>query len=145
VDGQITRRKRTLHLMCTTPFWGITGAVACGYFSYLAYARLRDGEFSWSHEWESIAASAIWVVLMVALLSETRCWRERTFFGLLLLNFTLAFTLGAWRTAPIAAGRDARKISLVLWLMATLASLMTVPTPAQPRELHIENKEQDRA
>jgi hypothetical protein len=106
---------------------------------------LRDGEFSWSHEWESIAASAIWVVLMVALLSETRCWRERSFFGILLLNFTLAFTLGAWRTAPIAAGRDARQISLVLWLMATLASLMTVPTPAQPRELPAENKEQDRA
>jgi hypothetical protein len=131
--------------MCTTPFWGIAGAVACAYFSYLAYARLRDGEFSWSHEWESIAASAIWVVLMVALLSETCCWRERTFFGLLLLNFTLAFTLGAWQTAPIAAGRDARKISLVLWLMATLASLLTVPTPAQPRELPVKNKEQDRA
>jgi hypothetical protein len=131
--------------MCTTPFWGITGAVACAYFSYVAYARLRDGEFSWSHEWESLAASAIWVVLMVALLSETRCWRERSFFGILLLNFTLAFTLGAWRTAPIAAGRDARQISLVLWLMATLASLMTVPTPAQPRELPAENKEQDRA
>jgi hypothetical protein len=131
--------------MCTTPFWGITGAVACAYFSYVAYARLRDGEFSWSHEWESLAASAIWVVLMVALLSETRCWRERSFFGILLLNFTLAFTLGAWRTAPIAAGRDARQISLLLWLMATLASLMTVPTPAQPRELPAENKEQDRA
>jgi ABC-type thiamin/hydroxymethylpyrimidine transport system permease subunit len=82
---------------------------------------------------------------MVALLSETRCWRERTFFGIVFLNFTLAFTLAAWRTAPVAASRDARKISLVLWLMATLASLLTVPTPAHPGELPVNNKEQGRA
>ena len=145
MDGQITRRKRPPHLMCVNPLWGVAGAAACAYFAYLAYAHLRDGDLSWSHEWESIATSAVWVVLMVALLSETRCWRERTFFGIVFLNFTLAFTLAAWRTAPIAASRDARKISLVLWLMATLASLLTVPTPAHPSELPVKNQGQNRA
>jgi hypothetical protein len=117
--------------MCTTRFWGIAGALACAYFAYLAYAHVRDADYSWSHDWESVFTGGVWVLLLIGLLSETRCWRERAFFGLLMLNFTLAFVLSVWKAAPDGTMRTAREISLVLWLLAALASLLTLRTPRE--------------
>ena len=119
-------RTKAAHLMCGTPFWGIAAAAACAYFAYSAYAQLRADDFDWQHGWWLLITWIIWVLLIAGLFFETRCWRERTFFGLLFFNFLLGFTLAAWSSASPAMVRYARKISLVLWVLSLLASLLTV-------------------
>lgn len=115
--------------MCGTGAWGVAGALGSFYFAYLAYTHLRDGEYGWAHDWESVLAGAVWILLIVGLISEVRCWRENVFFGLLLTNFTLAFCLAVWKAAPENAMRMGREISLVLWILAGLASLLTLNNP----------------
>ena len=122
----MTRRKRVPHLMCTTPFWGVAAAIGCSYFAYLAYAHLRDGELTWFHDWESILTGGVWIVLILGLIAETSCWRERTFFLLLLANFSIALVLALWESAPMNVRRSAREISLALWLLSIVASLATL-------------------
>src|SRR5262249_29829657 len=119
-------RKEAAHLMCGTPFWGIAAAAACAYFAYSAYTQLRTDDFYWQHGWWTLITWIIWILLIAGLLFETRCWRERTFFGLLLLNFLVGFTFAAGSSASPAMVRYARKISLVLWTLSVLASLLTV-------------------
>jgi hypothetical protein len=112
--------------MCGTPFWGIAGGVASAYFAYSSYSQLREGDFYWQHGWWTLITWMIWVLLFSGLLAETRCWRERIFFGLLWLNFLLGFTLAAWSEAATATVRACREISLVLWVLSAIASLRTV-------------------
>ena len=119
------RRKKPAHLMCGTPFWGIAAAVACAYFAYSTYSQLREGEFYSQHGWWTLVTWSVWVLLLAGLASETRCWRERIFVGLLLINFLLGFVLAAWSAAPASAVRDGREISLALWVLAVPASLRT--------------------
>ena len=119
-------RAPAAHLMCGTPFWGITASAACAYFAYSSHSQLADGNFYWQHGWWIVITWAIWLLLIMGLVSETRCWRERIFFGLMLLNFTLGFVLAAWSTASFPTIRVGRQISLVLWILAALASLRTV-------------------
>jgi hypothetical protein len=121
--------------MCATPFWGVVSAIACAYFAYAAYAHVRDGDVAWSHDWESVLTAGVWIVLIVGLISETRCRRERIVFGFLLANFTLAFSLAIWQTPPVHVMWSAREISLTLWILAALASLRTLRTPAAPPPL----------
>lgn len=128
MDGQVGRRKSS-HLMCTTPFWGVAASLGCAYFAYLSYARWRDLDYSWSHDWQSVLSGGVWIVLLLGLVTETRCWRERSFFGLLLVNFSIAFALAVWKQAPADLMRQARKTTLVIWVLALLASLMTLRTP----------------
>jgi len=118
--------------MCRSWFWGIVGAIACAYFAYLAYIRLRDADFFWSHDLWSLLTSAVWIMLVLGLISETRCWRERVFFGLVLLNLAAGFAFSLWTAAPLNYARDSRDVSFVLWILAALASLMTL---AHPREV----------
>jgi hypothetical protein len=110
--------------MCGTPVWGIAGALACSYLAYVSYRHVRLAEFDWSHDALSILTYAVWVLLMAGLLSETRCWRERIFFGLVLANFILGFSLAAWRAAPIRAVREVRMTSAGLWTAAALMSVV---------------------
>lgn len=119
-------RKKAAHLMCGTPFWGIAAAAGCGYFAYSAFVELRADDFYWQHGWWTLITWIIWIVLIAGLFFETRCWRERTFFGLLLVNFLLGFALAAWNSAPPDMVIYARKISLVLWTLSLLGSLLTV-------------------
>jgi hypothetical protein len=121
--------------MCGTPFWGIAAAIACVYFAHSTYSQLREGDFFWQHGWWTVITWAIWVLLITGLLSETRCWRERIFFGLLCLNFALGFVLAAWSTASLTMVRTGRQLSLALWILSALASLLTVssPAPATPK------------
>ena len=119
-------RKKAAHLMCGTLFWGIAAAAASAYFAYSAYAELRAKDFYWQHGWWTLITWIIWILLIAGLFSETRCWRERIFFGLLLLNFLLGFTLAAWDSASLAMVGSARKISFVLWTLSLLGGLLTV-------------------
>jgi hypothetical protein len=109
--------------------WGVAGAVASAYFSYLSYSHLDNGDYSWPHTWWTVFTYLVWMVLIVGLLTETRCWRERIFFGLVLLTFLLGFALSAWHTAPISAVRQLRMASTALWALAALASLATSFAP----------------
>jgi hypothetical protein len=116
--------------MCGTPFWGIAAAVASVYFAYSAYSQLRDRDFYFQHGWWTVITWAVWVLLITGLLSETRCWRERMFFGLLWLNFALGFVLAAWSTASEDVVRNGRQVSLGLWVLSALASLRTTTRSA---------------
>ena len=111
--------------MCGTPLWGIAGAVASAYFSYLSYSHLSSGDYSWVHDWLTALTYAVWVVLIGGVLMEALCWRERIFFGLMLLIFLLGFAFSAWSSAPEHAVRQLRMASTVLWALAALASLTT--------------------
>jgi hypothetical protein len=112
--------------MCGTELWGIAGAVASAYFSYLSYAHIRSAEYSWPHNWWTVLTYAVWVVLITGLLTETLCLRERIFFGLVMLIFLLGFVFSAWSGAPEHAVRQLRVASTVLWALAAIASLTTV-------------------
>lgn len=116
--------------MCGTPFWGVAAFVACAYFAYLSFSQLRHEDFFWQHELWTVITWLVWVVLIAGLFTETQCWRERVFFGLLLLNFLLGFVMAAWSAASLNAVRAAREVSLALWILAALASLGTLRRPA---------------
>ena len=113
--------------MCGTALWGFAGAIASAYFSYLSYAHLSSGDYSWVHTWWTVLTYAVWVVLIAGLLTETLCWRERVFFGLVMFTFLLGFLFSAWSSAPESAVRQLRIASTVLWALAAAASLTTVP------------------
>jgi hypothetical protein len=129
LEGEIApttkpRRVKPAHLMCGMPLWGIAGAMVCSYLAYLSYAHVRQGEFSWSHDFLSIVTYAVWVILIAGLISETRCLRERLFFVLVFANFTLGFVLAVWADAPLEMVRRVREISSTLWALAAVASLV---------------------
>jgi CDP-diglyceride synthetase len=121
--------------MCGTPFWWIVAAIACAYFAYSAYTQVREQDFDFHHGWWTVLTWAVWVLLLTGLLSETRCWRERIFFGLLWLNSALGFVLAAWSDASWIMVRTGRQLSLALWVLSALASLLTVTrsAPATPK------------
>lgn len=119
-------RRKSAHLMCGTELWGIAGAVASAYFSYLSYAHLSSGDYSWAHNWWTVLTYAVWVFLITGLLTETLCWRERIFFGLVMLIFLLGFVFSAWSSATEHAVRQLRMASTALWALAAIASLTTV-------------------
>lgn len=112
--------------MCGTPFWGVAAALASAYFAYSSLTRLRSGDLYWQHDWWTILTWIVWVVLIAWLVNETRCWRERLFFGALLLNFLLGFVLSAWSTASSSTVLGARRISLALWILAAIGALSTL-------------------
>ena len=130
MEGQVTttkiRRRRPAHLMCGMAVWGITGAVACSYLAYLSYVHVRRAEFEWPHDTWSIVTYAVWVLLMAGLMSETRCWRERIFFALVLANFSLGFVLAMWGGASLEMVRNVRVISVGLWGLAALVSAVVM-------------------
>jgi len=135
VESPIAKRHKPAHLMCRSRLWGISAAVACGYFAFLGYSQLRNGDFEWQHEWWSVLTWAVWLVLLTGLLTETRCRRERIFFALVLVNFALALTFASWSSAHMSTVRRAREFSFVLWILSALASLTTLKPPASHQNL----------
>jgi hypothetical protein len=123
------QRPKSPHLMCRTRFWGISAAVACCYFAYTGYAQLRDGDYSWHHEWWTVLTWAVWVLLFAGVLTETRCWREHIFFSLVLINFVIGLTFAWWSSAPFEKILIARRLSIGLWIVSAIASLGTVISP----------------
>jgi hypothetical protein len=111
--------------MCGILLWGVAGTAASAYFSYLSYSHLSTGDFSWTHTWWTVLTYLVWVMLIAGLLTETLCWRERIFFGLVLITFLLGFAFSAWSGASENAVRQLRMASTVLWALAAVASLTT--------------------
>lgn len=124
-------RTKPSHLMCQNRFWGVVGTGAGIYFAYLAYIHIRDADFLWPHNWWSTLTCAVWAVLAFGLLSETRCWRERIFFGLVFLDLLIGLVFLLWNSAPLNYSREARDAVFYLWILAALASLMTLARPQE--------------
>lgn len=119
-------RKKSAHLMCGTALWGLAGAVVSAYFSYLSYSHLRTEDYSWPHTGWTVLTYLVWIVLTAGLLTETRCWRERVFFGLAMLTFLLGLGFSAWSGATESSMRELRMALTALWGLAALASLATI-------------------
>jgi len=75
-------------------------------------------------------------LLMLGLLTETRCWRERAFFALVLANFSMGLALVIWRMAPVGAVREVRLVSAWLWAIAAFVSVViTVSSGGSTRSI----------
>ena len=64
---------------------------------------------------------------------DTRCLRERVFFGLLVINFVVGCGLTLWRNIPSPDVRTARIATGALWAVAALVSLATLGSAPEPR------------
>ena len=112
--------------MCRASLWGAAGFLACAYFTWASFQHVTRSDFYWPHDAWTAATYVVWIVLLTALTVDTRCWRERLFFGVLVVNFLVGFGLTLWRTVPVADVRAARVGTGTLWALAGLLSLMTV-------------------
>jgi len=78
------------------------------------------------HQLWAVATWAVWSLLLAGLFFETRCRRERVLISLLLTNCVLGLIASASTSLAFETARQARELSLALWLMAALASLSTI-------------------
>jgi hypothetical protein len=113
------------HLMCRTPLWGVAGFIGCSYFTWISYLHVARNEYEWPHDWWTAVTYLVWIVLLLALTFDTRCLRERMFFGVLVSNFLVGCLLTLWRAVPVADVRSARIATGALWAVAALLSLTT--------------------
>ncbi len=114
------------HLMCRTALWGIAGFLGCGYFAWISFSHITRGEYDWPHDAWTVAIYVVWILLLGGLTLDTRCLRERLFFGVLLVNFVVGCALTLWSTIPAADVRAARIGTGALWALAALLSLATL-------------------
>jgi hypothetical protein len=118
--------QRSGHLMCRASLWGIAGFLACAYFAWISFGHVMRNEYDWPHDAWTAGTYLVWVVLLAALTFDTRCLRERIFFGMLLLNFVMGFGLTLWSSVPLDDVRQARLATGALWALAALVSLTTI-------------------
>lgn len=127
--GQVVATK-SVHLMCGSKLWTLVAFGSCLYFARVAFVRTHSSlPIAWSHDTLDIITHLVWIAFMFGLLTETRCWKERVFFVLVLLNFALAFTMGLWRDAPDVTVAMTRRASSALWALATVVSLVMIFLP----------------
>ena len=112
--------------MCRTSLWGVAGFLGCAYFAWISYGHITSNEFDWPHDlWLGITY-LVWIVLLGTLALNTRCLRERLFFGLLLTNFFIGLGLTFWSGVTEPDVRTARIATCALWALAAAVSLTTV-------------------
>lgn len=114
------------HLMCRSTAWGVMGFLFCAYFAWISFAHVWRSEYDWTHDGWTAATYIVWILVLVGLMLDTRCWREQAFFGALVANFVIGFGLTVWRTIPSAHIREARIGTGALWALAALISLSTI-------------------
>ena len=114
------------HLMCRTALWGIAGCLACASFAWFSFSHITGGEYHWPHDAWTVATYVVWILLLGFVALDTRCLRERLFFGVLGVNFVIGFALTLWKTIPAADVRTARIGTGALWALAALLSLATL-------------------
>ena len=114
------------HLMCRIALWGIAGFVGCGYFAWISFSHIVRAEYDWPHDAWTVATYVVWILLLGGLMLDTRCLRERLFFGVLVFNFLVGCALTVWRTVPAESVRMARIGTGALWALAALLSLTTL-------------------
>jgi hypothetical protein len=114
------------HLMCRTPLWGIAGFLGCAYFTWVSFGHVTRNEYEWPHDLWTAATYVVWILLLTGLALDTRCLRERLFFGVLVVNFLIGCGLTLWYNIPSADVRMARIGTGALWAVAALLSLTTL-------------------
>jgi hypothetical protein len=114
------------HLMCRATPWGIMGFLACAYFAWVSYHHVLRNEYDWPHDAWTAATYIVWILVLVGLAIDTRCLRERVFFGVLVVNFIVGLGLTLWSTIPSAQVHNARIGTGALWALAALVCLTTV-------------------
>jgi hypothetical protein len=119
------------HLMCHTPLWGVAGFLGCAYFTWISFAHVMRHEYEWPHDLWTAATYIVWIILLIGLSLDTRCLRERLFFGLLVVNFVAGCWLTLWHSIPSADVRTARIGTGALWALAALVSLTTLGGAAE--------------
>ncbi len=132
----VTRRKESYspaHLMCRMPLWGVAGFLGCAYFAWISFGHVARNEYVWPHDLWTGATYVVWIVLLVGLAFDTRCLRERLFFGVLVINFVVGCGLTLWHSIPSADVRTARIGTGALWALAALLSLATLGRPPERR------------
>lgn len=125
MDGQVgtkPARVKAAHLMCGSKLWPIVGMLCCASFAKVAASKI-NGVWAWSHDPWAVAAHLVWMLFMIGLITETRCWKERVFFGLVLANSSLGFTMGLWGGSPETVVHETRLISAAAWAASALVSL----------------------
>ena len=118
--------KNSAHLMCRTPLWGLAGFLGCAYFTWISFAHVIHNELEWPHDSWTAVTYIVWILLLSALALDTRCWRERIFFGVLVINFVVGCGLTLWRSISSSDVRVARSGTGALWALAALLSLTTL-------------------
>ncbi len=121
------------HLMCRTPLWGVAGFLGCAYFAWISFVHVTRNEYEWPHDAWTAATYIVWIILLAGLALDTRCLRERLFFGLLVINFVAGCGLTLWSNIPSADVRAARIGTGALWAVAALVSLTTLGRAAELR------------
>ena len=95
---------RSGHLMCRTPLWGVAGFLGCAYFAWISFSHVTRHEYEWPHDAWTTATYIVWILLLAGLALDTRCLRERLFFGVLVVNFVVgAGRCGATFRPPMCA------------------------------------------
>jgi hypothetical protein len=122
-------RHSSAHLMCRTPLWGVAGFFGCAYFAWISFVHVSLGEYDWPHDLWAAATYIVWILLLTGLALDTRCRRERLFFGVLVLNFAIGCGLTLWYNVSSADVRIARMGTGALWALAALLSLTTLARP----------------
>jgi hypothetical protein len=125
---------RSGHLMCRTPLWGVAGFLGCAYFAWVSFAHVTQNEFYWPHDLWTAATYIIWILLLAGLAFDTRCLRERLFFGLLVINFLVGCGLTLWYNVSPADVRTVRIGTGALWAVAALVSLTTLRSEGELRK-----------
>jgi hypothetical protein len=118
--------------MCRTPLWGVAGFLGCAYFAWISFSHVTRHEYEWPHDAWTTATYIVWILLLAGLALDTRCLRERLFFGVLVVNFVVGCGLTLWRNVPPADVRTARIGTGALWGLAAVMSLTTMGR-AEPR------------
>jgi hypothetical protein len=125
---------RSGHLMCRTPLWGVAGFLGCAYFAWVSFSRVTRDNYDWPHDFWTAATYIVWILLLAGLALDTRCLRERVFFGLLVINFVVGCGLTLWSNVPSGDVRTARIGTGALWAVAALVSLTTLASAAELRK-----------
>ena len=117
---------RSGHLLCRTPLWGVAGFLGCAYFAWISFSHVIRNQYDWPHDFWTAATYLVWILLLAGLALDTRCPRERLFFGILVINFVVGCGLTLWSNIPSADVRTARIGTGALWALAALVSLTTL-------------------
>jgi hypothetical protein len=122
------------HLMCRAPLWGVAGFLGCAYFAWISFSRVATSEYDWPHDLWTAATYIVWILLLIGLALDTRCLRERIFFGVLVINFAIGGGLTLWYNIPSADVRTARIGTGALWALAAMVSLTTLGSAPEQRQ-----------
>ena len=132
MEGQVTgtkSRAKSPHLMCGSKVWTIVAFLSCAYFTKVAVDRVSSSTLGWSHDNVDIATHLLWVIFLIGLLTETRCWKEMVFFCLVLVNFGMASVMGLWSGAPNNVVIESRELSAGIWGLAAFVSFVLIFMP----------------